>query len=92
MQTLRALTDAAVHDAALFDGADRGTTTTLDVKRVLRDRGYWATQAEVSHRMDRIARREQWPWWKMLGRFRLYGVPVHRHASGSVAARAALVN
>ncbi len=46
------LTAAAVRAAAVLDAATTGTTTTLDVKRELRDRGYWAVQSDVSFLMD----------------------------------------
>lgn len=85
------LTDRAVRAAAVLDAERTGTTTTLDIKRVLRDRGYWATQADVSRRLSRIASAENWPWWK-LGAFRLYGVPARGQRGATVASRAALVN
>ncbi len=37
-------------------------TTTLDVKNLLRDAGFTATQADVSLAMDRLAFQEDWPW------------------------------
>ena len=85
------LTNAAVRDAAVATSTRTGTTTTLDVKRQLRRDGYWATQAEVSRRVRRLAEREGWPWWG-LGRFRLYGVPRDGQPGVGVAGRAALVN
>lgn len=33
---------------------ETGSTTTLDVKRDLRDRGFWVKQADVSEALDRI--------------------------------------
>ena len=64
----------AVRSAALLSAADTGTTTTLDVKRELRDRGHWAVQSDVSVLMDAVASASGWPWWD-LGGFRLYAVP-----------------
>lgn len=91
MRHLQALTDAAVREAAVFDARLTGTTTTLDVKRHLRDRGFWATQAEVSHRMAGLAACEGWPWWEM-GGFRLYGVPVPGRSAVGPALHSAFVN
>lgn len=91
MTRYTSLTDRAVRAAAVLDAERTGTTTTLDVKRELRDRGYWATQSDVSRRLARIASGEGWPWWGM-GRFRLYGVPARGQKGPAVASRAALVN
>ncbi|MEL6614846.1 MAG: hypothetical protein AAFQ43_03860 [Bacteroidota bacterium] len=85
------LTDRAVRAAAVADATRTGTTTTLDIKRALRRRGYWATQADVSRRLARVASGENWPWWPM-GGFRLYGVPARGQQGAAVASRAALVN
>ena len=78
------LTARAVRSAAHLAAAPTGTTTTLDVKRELRDRGFWAVQADVSVLMAQVASAEGWPWWD-LGGFRLYAVP-HRGRSGCRAA------
>lgn len=91
MTRYASLTDRAVRAAAVLDAERTGTTTTLDVKHELRDRGYWATQADVSLRLARVASREGWPWWKM-GAFKLYGVPLRGQNGACVASRAALVN
>ena len=91
MHLFARLTNPAVREAAVFDALRTGTTTTLDVKRHLRDRGYWATQDEVSRRVRRLAEAEGWPWWEM-GGFRLYGVPVPGRSDVGAAVHAALVN
>lgn len=85
------ITAQAVHAAAVFDAATTGTTTTLDVKRELRDRGYWAVQSDVSFLMDQIASASGWPWWDM-GGFRLYAVPRGGGQGVGLAAHSALVN
>lgn len=82
------VTDAAVRFAAAEASLATGTTTTLDVKRVLRAHGFWAVQADVSRRLARVSRAEGWLWWPLDG-FRLYEVcdPRERHAAGSALAR-----
>lgn len=79
MTRFRNLTDDAVHAAALATAVATGTTTTLDVKRHLRDRGYWALQDEVSARLARLASSGDWSWWPV-GAFRLYRVPTDPQA------------
>lgn len=91
MTRYRPLTLSAVRHAARRTAACTGTTTTLDVKRALREEGFWAIQDEVSWFMARLASREGWPWWG-LGAFRLYGVPREGQPGASAAARPALVN
>lgn len=49
------LTLQAVREAAECLMLANGTTTTLDVKRLLRRQGYWAVQAHVSFLMDVLA-------------------------------------
>ena len=85
------ITADAVRAAAILDAASTGTTTTLDVKRELRDRGYWAVQSDVSFLMDQIASASGWPWWD-LGGFRLYAIPRGGGRGVGLAARTALVN
>ena len=91
MTRYRPLTVSAVRRAAVRASARTGTTTTLDVKRALRARGFWATQRDVSRAVAHLATREGWPWWK-LGAFRLYAVPREGQAGMTTASRAALVN
>ena len=91
MTRYHSLTASAVRRAAHRTAARTGTTTTLDVKRHLRAGGYWATQADVSRAMARLASREGWPWWWM-GPFRLYGVPREGQPGPTAAHRPALVN
>lgn len=50
-----------------------GITTTLEVKHMLRNQGYWATQKQVSKMMDRIATQKQW-FWQCNGRYRYYAL------------------
>ena len=85
------LTAAAVREAARLDAAHTGTTTTLDVKRELRDRGYWAVQSDVSFLMDQVASACGWPWWD-LGGFRLYAVPRDGRRGRGLASAIALEN
>lgn len=85
------LTLEAVHAAAVLDAATTGTTTTLDVKRELRDRGYWAVQSDVSVLMEQVAAAHGWPWWD-LGGFRLYAVPGGGRRQGAPIAWSHVVN
>ena len=85
------LTADAVRAAAILDASTTGTTTTLDVKRELRDRGYWAVQSDVSFLMEQIASASGWPWWD-LGGFRLYAVPRGGGRGAGLAARKAMAN
>jgi hypothetical protein len=85
------LTAGAVRAAAVLAAAETGTTTTLDVKRELRDRGYWAVQSDVSFLMAQVASAAGWPWWD-LGGFRLYAVPRGGRRGHGVAARLAARN
>lgn len=91
MTRYRPLTVSAVRRAAVRTSARTGTTTTLDIKRALRARGFWATQADVSRAVAHLATQEGWPWWS-LGAFRLYGVPREGQSGLSTASQAALVN
>jgi len=85
------ITADAVRAAAILDAATTGTTTTLDVKRELRDRGYWAVQSDVSFLMEQIASASGWPWWD-LGGFRLYAVPRGGGRGAGLAASKAMAN
>ena len=85
------LTASAVRAAAQFAAAETGTTTTLDVKRELRDRGYWAVQADVSRLLADVAASSGWPWWD-LGGFRLYAVPRRGASVRGLAGRRARSN
>ena len=85
------LTAAAVRAAAAFAAVSTGTTTTLDVKRRLRDQGYWAVQRDVSAFLAAVAAAQGWPWWD-LGGFRLYGVPRGGEPGARLAARRARAN
>lgn len=57
---MKPLTDLAVIQAAEELMFQTGQTTTLDVKNLLRKQNYEATQAEVSSRMENVARQESW--------------------------------
>lgn len=72
--TYHTLTRDAVRTVATSLMALHGTTTTLDVKRHLRSRGYWARQADVSAYMHRLAVAERWSV-RSNGRFRRYALP-----------------
>ena len=85
------LTASAVRAAAILAATEAGTTTTLDVKRELRDRGYWAVQSDVSFLMEQVASASGWPWWD-LGGFRLYAVSRSGHRADGLAAEVALRN
>ncbi len=52
----------------------QGVTTTLDVKRALRHRRYWARQADISQKLIRVALREGWSV-NDNGTFRVYYFP-----------------
>jgi hypothetical protein len=52
-----------------------GTTTTLDVKNLLRDGGFRAFQVDVSLAMDRLAIQENWNW-TFNGTFRVFEQPI----------------
>ncbi|HRK74037.1 MAG TPA: hypothetical protein PLL64_07160 [Rhodothermales bacterium] len=62
---------SAVREAAHQLMKDNGTTTTLEVKLTLRQRGFWAVQMEVSAIMEKVAAQEDW-FWQCNGRFRQY--------------------
>ena len=72
------LTWEAVRDEAERQLRTRGSTTTLDVKRGLRARGYWAVQADVSYLMRHLAELEGWSLLDN-GRYRTYvmAMPMH---------------
>ena len=65
------LSTAAVMDTAISLMQENGTTTTLEVKRSLRNQGYWAVQATVSRLMQYLAIEFGWDFFDT-GRFRLY--------------------
>ncbi|PHN03249.1 hypothetical protein [Flavilitoribacter nigricans] len=48
-----------------------GTTTTLEVKKELREQGFFAVQEEVSALMAGLAEERNWKFWSN-GRFRVY--------------------
>lgn len=48
-----------------------GTTTTLEVKKELREQGFYALQVEVSGLMSVMAEERNWKFWSN-GRFRVY--------------------
>lgn len=47
------------------------TTTTLDVKEVLRERGYYATQEEISEIMKTLCEEESWCFTSN-GKYKIY--------------------
>lgn len=48
-----------------------GTTTTLEVKKELREQGFFAVQAEVSALMESLTEERNWKFWSN-GRYRVY--------------------
>lgn len=54
------LTKSDVYDTAMDLIEDNGTTSTLEVKMELRNRGFFAKQADVSEFMLEIADEEKW--------------------------------
>lgn len=71
MEKYYTISDGAVLEAALLLMLENGTTTTLEVKQVLRAHGYWAIQADVSVLMQQLAIIHGWDYFDT-GRFRLY--------------------
>lgn len=65
------LTIAAVYEAAEALLARHGRTTTLEVKNLLRNQGFWARQSDVSHWMQKISCEAGWHVTSN-GRFRIY--------------------
>ena len=89
---LKALDRHSVRIAATMLMLAEGSTTTLNVKSYLRDRGFRAGQSEVSSWLFRIATRERWIIDDK-GTFRAYyfpnfvGLPLS--GNSTMAARAA---
>lgn len=71
---LKALDRQSVRIAATMLMLAEGSTTTLNVKSYLRDRGFRAGQSEVSSWLFRIATRERWHI-NDNGTFRVYYFP-----------------
>lgn len=61
-----------------------GKTTTLEVKTVLRNEGFWAEQSEVSSYMDQLHAQENWDFTTP-GNHRVYTSTVNRGQTSSVA-------
>lgn len=66
--------DSVKHAAALLF-VKTGVVTTLDVKKELRDHGFWAEQQAVSTFMQELAAEENWKS-KTNGKFNEYSLPV----------------
>lgn len=71
---LKKVTLASVRSTATTLILAHGVTTTLAVKMALRDRGYWARQADISQKLIRVALREGWSV-NDNGTFRVYYFP-----------------
>ncbi len=72
--TPQALTVDAVRNIAEELMTKYGNTTTLDVKNLLRNRNFFATQQEVSGYMDTLSTTEQWHHTQKNG-YRVYSLP-----------------
>lgn len=70
----KTLDKQAVLDASLSTLAGQDIVTTLDVKNVLRQRGYWATQDAVSYLMNELADDNKLSWVDSGYGYRFYGV------------------
>jgi len=57
---IKDLTKADVYDVAMDLIEENGSTTTLDVKKELRNNGFFAKQVEVSNFMSEVADEENW--------------------------------
>lgn len=57
---MKNLSKADVYDVAIDLIEDNGSTTTLDIKNELRNRGFFAKQADVSEFMLQVADEEGW--------------------------------
>lgn len=68
LQTLHPEVVCQISEALMLT---HGTTTTLDVKKELREQGYFAVQAEVSALMEVMAEERNWKSWSN-GRFRVF--------------------
>lgn len=68
-----AITDLEAVVADLL--ANNPTTTTLDVKMALRDKGFFAEQGAVSKDMDSLVQLGQVEWMESALGFRLYCLP-----------------
>jgi predicted DNA-binding WGR domain protein len=68
------LTIDAVRNIAEELMTKHGNTTTLDVKNLLRNRNYFATQQEVSAHMDTLTRTDSWKYSQKTG-YRVYSLP-----------------
>lgn len=49
-----------------------GKTTTLEVKTVLRNEGFWAEQSDVSSYMDQLHNEQSWNFSTPTGSYRVY--------------------
>lgn len=56
----KAVNSETIRVVALELMKENKTTSTLEIKRILRDMGFWAIQSEVSEQMKEIAAQEEW--------------------------------
>lgn len=68
LQTLQPEVVCQITEALMLT---HGTTTSLEVKKELREQGFYAVQAEVSALMAALAEDRNWKFWSN-GRFRIY--------------------
>lgn len=57
---LKVLNNETVRIVAVELMEQNGTTSTLNVKKVLRAMGFWAIQTDISARMKEICEQEEW--------------------------------
>lgn len=57
---LKSLDKNAVRTAAIHLMERNYTTTTLEIKQLLRSQNYWAIQSTISRWMDELAEEEDW--------------------------------
>ncbi|MFK7933867.1 MAG: hypothetical protein AB8G22_10175 [Saprospiraceae bacterium] len=70
---LKVLNNETVRIVAIELMEQNNTTSTLEVKKVLRAMGFWAIQTDISARMDEICEQEEWHF-TCNGSFRTYFV------------------
>ena len=68
---LKSLNKEAVRTAAIRLMEQNYTTTTLEVKQLLRSQNYWAIQATISRWMDELAEEEDW-YYETYNNYRNY--------------------
>lgn len=67
----KALNNETVRVVALELMEQNDTTTTLEVKNILRSMGFWAIQSDIAARMNEICVQERWRY-TYNGKYRTY--------------------